>query len=132
MQTSQSSEWRLKTEERMVMLIVSFDFRGVVHFKFLLERHTVNKEYYLGVCARRSAEHDQVCGRTVHEFCTKIMYYRTNLSLCKSFTPKTKNVCRIKPRAGIVGLHSRGPTLKMTMVKKIRYVLCPANNTASC
>lgn len=64
MQTSQqSSEWVAKNEPKpkkprqsrskmKVMLIVFFDIRGVVHYEFVPEGQTVNKEYYLGVMKR--------------------------------------------------------------------------------
>lgn len=64
MQTSQqSSEWRLDTEPKpkkprqsrskvKVMLIVFFDWQGVVHSEFLPEGQTVTKEYYLAVMKR--------------------------------------------------------------------------------
>ncbi|XP_037932807.1 protein GVQW3-like [Teleopsis dalmanni] len=58
--SQQSSEWRFKNEPKpkkprksrskiKVMLTVFFDYRGVVHYEFLLEGHTINKEYYLVV-----------------------------------------------------------------------------------
>ena len=34
------------------MLTVFMDYRGVVHYEFLPEGQTVNKEYYLGVMRR--------------------------------------------------------------------------------
>jgi len=64
MQTSQqASEWRGKDESKpkkprqsrskvKVMLIVFFDIRGVVHYEFVPQGQTVNKEYYLGVMRR--------------------------------------------------------------------------------
>jgi len=34
------------------MLTVFFDYRGVVHYEFLVPSQTVNKEYYLSVMQR--------------------------------------------------------------------------------
>jgi len=59
----QSSEWQTKNEPKpkkprqskskvKVMLTVFFDIRGVVHYEFLPEGQTVNKEYYLAVLRR--------------------------------------------------------------------------------
>ncbi|KAJ8963246.1 hypothetical protein NQ318_018712 [Aromia moschata] len=59
----QSSEWCAKNEPKpkktrqsrskiKVMLIVFFDYRGVVHHEFVPEGQTVNKEYYLAVLRR--------------------------------------------------------------------------------
>lgn len=59
----QSSEWRAKNEPKpqksrqsrskiKVLLTVFFDYRGVVHYEFLPDGQTVNKEYYLGVMRR--------------------------------------------------------------------------------
>ena len=59
----QSSEWRAKNEPKpkkprqsrskiKTMLIVFFDYRGVVHHEFVPEGQTVNKEYYLAVLRR--------------------------------------------------------------------------------
>ena len=58
--TDQSSEYSLKGEAKpkrshqsrskiKVMLTVFFDYRGVVHYKFLPTGQIVNKEYYLSV-----------------------------------------------------------------------------------
>ena len=59
----QSSEWRFENEPNpkkprrsrskvKVMLIVFFDYLGVVHFEYVPEGQTVNKEYYLTVLRR--------------------------------------------------------------------------------
>lgn len=59
----QSSEWRFEGESKpkkerqsrskiKVMLTVFFDIRGVVHYEFLPDGQTVNKEYYLAVMRR--------------------------------------------------------------------------------
>lgn len=59
----QSSEWRLKNEPKpkrprqskskvKVLLTVFFDYEGVVHYEFLPEGQSVNKEYYLSVLRR--------------------------------------------------------------------------------
>ena len=59
----QSSEWRAKNKPKpkkprqsrskiKVILIVFFDYRGVVHHGFVPEGQTVNKEYYLAVLRR--------------------------------------------------------------------------------
>lgn len=61
--SQQSSEWRTKNEPKpkkprqsrskiKVMLTVFFDYRGVVHWEFLPNGQTVNKEYYLAVMRR--------------------------------------------------------------------------------
>lgn len=61
--SQQSSEWRFENEPKpkkprksrskiKVMLTVFFDYHGVVHYEFLPEGQTVNKEYYLGVMRR--------------------------------------------------------------------------------
>ena len=59
----QSSQWVSKTSPRpkkarhvlsrvKVMLTVFFDSEGVVHYEFLQQGRTVNKEYYLEVMQR--------------------------------------------------------------------------------
>ena len=58
--TDKSSKYRAKGEarpkrarqSRSKIMIVFFDFRGVVHYEFLSPRQTVNKEYYLSVMRR--------------------------------------------------------------------------------
>jgi len=79
---SVNKEWRLPIEPKpkkscqsrskvKVMLIVFFDYRGVVHSEFLPEGQTVNKEYYLGVMREsKFVEKGQVCGKKTHGFCT--------------------------------------------------------------
>ncbi|UYV64164.1 hypothetical protein LAZ67_2006834 [Cordylochernes scorpioides] len=72
---AQSSQWKLPHEPRpkkarqvrsnvKVLLKVFFDCRGVVHNEFLPQGRTVNKEYYLQVCAKQSARNARICGRT--------------------------------------------------------------------
>ncbi|XP_037946086.1 uncharacterized protein LOC119678365 [Teleopsis dalmanni] len=67
--SQQSSEWCFENELKpkkprksrskiKVMLTVFFDYRGVIHYEFLPEGHTINKEYYLGVMRHlRSPSH---------------------------------------------------------------------------
>lgn len=59
----QSSQWLEKSEPRpkkacqsrsnvKVMLIVFFDWKGVIHHEFVPRSQTVNAEFYLGVMRR--------------------------------------------------------------------------------
>ena len=87
------------------MLLVFFDWQGIIHHKFVPHGQAVNKEFYVAVLKRlREAVRRRglSCGRTRVGCCTTTMHQLIRSSLCAIFWRKTK-----RP------LYSSHPTLQI-------------------
>ncbi|CAK9805507.1 Protein GVQW3 [Anthophora plagiata] len=81
----QSSQWvgkgsprpkkarQVRSSVKVMLTVFFFDFNGVVHFEFLPQGQTINRQYYEGVLKRlreKFAKRDHNCGETTHGFFT--------------------------------------------------------------
>ena len=78
-----------------VMLVVFFDWQGVLHYEFIPRGQTVNMEFYVAVLklwGKVYVGRGLSCGWTKVGCCTVTVHQPTHHSLCSIFWRKTKRL----------------------------------------